>query len=359
MTAASLELDDAAIERLYRLLRPIGPSGFEAPAGAAFDEVARELGAFETSIDASGNHVARFGRPGGTIRRMLTGHLDEIGFLVTRIESSGLLRFGPIGGWDRTVAVGHRVRIVASGPDAGAVDSAHCTGVVSRAAVHLLTAAERAVSPSFDDLWIDIGVADAEQARRIVRVGDPMVIDTPIHMYPTRRIAARALDDRISVFACLEAAARAAHHNIDAEFVVLGARTEEIGGFGAVAGTYGIAPGEAIAVDVEPSSDVPGTHECDVELGKGPVVVMGAVLSRRVGRALVACAEALELPVQVAAVGSNTSTDSEGVASAGPGVATGLVGIPTRNLHLPGEICDLVDVEHTILLLEHWLTRES
>lgn len=359
MSAASVALDDAAIDRLYKLLRPIGPSGFEAPAGAAFDEVARELGAHTVTVDASGNHVARFGREGATVRRMLTGHLDEIGFLITRIESSGLLRFGPIGGWDRTVPVGHRVRIVASGPEADTHDGAHCTGVVSRAAIHLQTAAQRSSSPAYEDLWIDIGVANDQQARNIVRIGDPMVIDTPIHLYPTRRITARALDDRICVFACLEAAARAAQHDVDAEYVVLGARTEEIGGFGAMAGTFGIAPGEAIAVDVEPASDVPGTHECDVELGKGPVIALGAVLSRRVGRALIGTAESLDMSIQLTAVGTNTSTDSEGVVSAGPGVATGLVGIPTRNLHMPGEICDLGDVEQTISLLEHWLARPA
>ena len=30
---------------------------------------------------------------------MLAGHLDEVGFLVHRVEDSGLIRFHPIGGW--------------------------------------------------------------------------------------------------------------------------------------------------------------------------------------------------------------------------------------------------------------------
>jgi putative aminopeptidase FrvX len=350
------QLDAAAMDRLFRLLQPVAPSGYEQAANDAFCEVARELGAREVHIDNGGNPVAWFGSAGAPVRRMLTAHLDEIGFQVTKIESSGLIRIGPIGGWDGAIPAGHRVRIVASGPDAAHDDGAHTVGVVARAAVHLLSEQQRESIPDFKDLWVDIGAVDGDDARRFVRVGDPMVIDTPIHMYPSRRLTSRALDDRVCVFLALEAAARADNDRV--ERVVLGAGTEEIGGFGALVGTYGIRPAEAIAIDVAPTSDVPGDHESDIELGKGPVVHFGTILSQRVGRSLVAIADQLGITVQVEAAGTYTSTDSEDVAAAGPGVVTGLLSVPTRNLHMPGETCDLQDVEQAIAVLAAWLDRD-
>ena len=40
---------------------------------------------------------------------MLAGHCDEIGFLVSYINSDGYLYFGPIGGHDANITVGQRV----------------------------------------------------------------------------------------------------------------------------------------------------------------------------------------------------------------------------------------------------------
>ena len=35
----------------------------------------------------------------GTKSLMVAGHLDEIGFIVTKIDNNGFIKFQPIGGW--------------------------------------------------------------------------------------------------------------------------------------------------------------------------------------------------------------------------------------------------------------------
>lgn len=35
----------------------------------------------------------------GTKSLMVSGHLDEIGFIVTSIDNNGFIKFQPIGGW--------------------------------------------------------------------------------------------------------------------------------------------------------------------------------------------------------------------------------------------------------------------
>src|SRR4051794_2358 len=80
---------------LRRLLAPPGPSGFEAPAAAAFREAARPFAA-EVHGDALGTSYAVV-NPGGRPRVALVAHLDEIGFLVSHVDAQGMLWLSEVG----------------------------------------------------------------------------------------------------------------------------------------------------------------------------------------------------------------------------------------------------------------------
>ncbi|MBC7645316.1 MAG: M42 family peptidase, partial [Thermoleophilia bacterium] len=140
------------------------PSGFEGPAAEVWCARARALGATDVSIDTVGNAHATFNAGAGP-RVLLTSHLDEIGFVVTRITDEGVLRFQPIGGWDRAVVSGQRVRVVTR--------ERVLRGIISRSSVHALTLAEREKSPKMTDLWIDVGATDKASCAELVRIGDP------------------------------------------------------------------------------------------------------------------------------------------------------------------------------------------
>ncbi len=66
--------------------------------------------AAEVRTDVHGN-VDVVVNPGGSPRVMLAGHYDEIGFIVTLIDSHGFLWISPIGGWDAQIPQGQRVAI--------------------------------------------------------------------------------------------------------------------------------------------------------------------------------------------------------------------------------------------------------
>jgi len=144
------------------------PSGFEGPAADVWCARARAMGATDVSIDTVGNAHAIFNAGAGP-RVLLTSHLDEIGFVVTRIVDEGVLRFQPIGGWDRAVVAGQRVRVITR--------EGVLRGIISRSSVHMLSAADREKSPKLSDLWIDVGAADKAACAAPVRIGDPVVID--------------------------------------------------------------------------------------------------------------------------------------------------------------------------------------
>ncbi|MGL6103524.1 MAG: peptidase M28, partial [Exiguobacterium acetylicum] len=47
-------------------------------------------------------------------RVLIAGHMDEVGFMVTKIDEKGFLRFQPLGGWWGQVLLAQRMNIVTS-----------------------------------------------------------------------------------------------------------------------------------------------------------------------------------------------------------------------------------------------------
>jgi endoglucanase len=341
--AGDVRIEGDSLSFLLDLLDTPAPSGFEEPAAELVESYAKSW-ADEIHTDSIGNvHVTV--NKGAKHRVMITGHIDEIGFVVTRVDGNGLLRFEQVGGWDLSVPAGQRVRVLTRD---GVV-----LGTVGKLAPHQIK--DRTKGPTLKDLWIDIGAATADEAKALVRIGDPIVLDTTPHVFSNRRVMSRSVDDRIGAFIALQVA-RAAKGS-DVEVVALCATREEIGCIGAMPGTYGVDPDEAVAVDVTWTSDVPGDHSEDSDVGKGPAVVIGATTRRRISRDLIDIAAAADIDIQVVAAGRYTGTDADYVVRAGRGVPVGVVSVPCRYLHSPGELFALEDAEASIDLLTRWATR--
>jgi endoglucanase len=342
--AGDVRVEGDSLEFLLRLLDTPAPSGFEDPAGELVAEYARGW-ADDVRVDSIGNvHVTV--NKGASPRVMLSGHIDEIGFVVTRIDGKGLIHFEQVGGWDLAVPVGQRVRVLTR--------DGVLLGVVGKLPPHQMR--DRAKAPTLKDMWIDIGVANGDEAKALVRIGDPIVLDTSPHVFANRRIMSRSVDDRIGAFVALEVARAAKGSGV--EVIAMCATREEIGCVGAMPGTYGADPDEAVAIDVTWTSDVPGDHQEDSDVGKGPTVTFGASTRARIGRELVQIAEDADIDIQITASGRYTATDADTIVRAGRGVPVGVVSIPTRYLHSPGELFALEDAEAAIDLLTRWVTRE-
>ncbi|MCB0878943.1 MAG: M42 family peptidase [Thermoleophilia bacterium] len=340
-----VRIDGDSLEFLMRLLDTPAPSGFEEPAADLVTEYAKDW-ADDIHTDPIGNVHVTVNKGASGPRVMLTGHIDEIGFVVTRIDDKGLVHFEQVGGWDLSVPVGQRVRILTR--------NGTLLGTVGKLAAHQLK--DRSKAPTLKDMWIDVGASSADEAKALMRIGDPIVLDTTPHVFPNRRVMSRSVDDRIGAFIALEVARLAKGSGV--EVVALCATREEIGCIGALPGTYGAQPDEAVAIDVTWTSDVPGDHAEDSEVGKGPTVTFGATTRVRIARELVDVAEQSNIDIQISAAGRHTYTDADSVARAGRGVPVGVVSIPTRYLHSPGELFALEDAEASIDLLHRWATRE-
>ena len=335
---------EASYEFLKSLLSTPGPSGYERAAAEIWRAQAGEFA--EVRGDRMGNSFATL-NGGGAPRVMLSGHIDEIGLMVTHVEEGGLLRFQGVGGWDPQVLVGQRVLVQTMN---GVVP-----GVIGKKAIHVMEADERKKVSEIKSLWIDIGAKDGDEAKGRVRVGDVAVVDQDVLELPNGRIASRSLDNRMGAFVVLEALRLLSEgESLAAEVVAVASVQEEIGLYGARGAAFGLDPDAAIAVDVTHATDTPGipkNEHGDHSLGSGPVITRAANLSPLVTDGLIDTAEGEGIPYTLEADSRSTSTDADAIQFTRTGIATGLVSAPNRYMHSPNEIVALEDLENCARLI--------
>lgn len=332
-------LSNSSFDFLKRLLDTPGPSGFEAAPARVWRTEAATFAS--VSADVVGNSFATVEGGGGpTI--LLAGHIDEIGIIVTWIDENGFVYFEPIGGWDPQVLVAQRIRFLGRHGDV--------FGVIGKKPIHLMKPDEREKASKITDLWVDIGAANKAEAMEHVAIGDAGVIDSQLIELPNRRIVSRSIDDRIGAFVVLEALRRYAAAPGAARVVAAATAQEEIGysGGGARVAAQSLDAQMAVAVDVTFATDHPGVEKKELgehNVGGGPVLTRGSVVSPVAFGLLRDAAEKLSVPYSVHAAGRFTSTDADAMHLTRNGVATALLSIPNRYMHSPNEMVSLDDLD--------------
>lgn len=341
-------------ELLERLLSAAGPSGHETAPAEIWRESCRAF-ADEVGSDRLGSSYARVKGSAGGPTLAIIGHIDEIGVHVTHIDDDGYLRFGNVGGWDPLVLVGQRVRILTR--------EGQLTGVIARKPIHLLSGDDRRKAPELKDLHIDIGASSAEEASRLVRIGDAAVIDADPVELRNARIIARALDNRVGCYVAAEAARLVAQAgSAPGDVLAMAVTQEETTLAGARTSSFAHDPDLAIVVDLLPATDQPGVQLGEMTrhtLGSGPTLARGTTLHPAVFELLYDTATEEQIPFTIESVGKATQTDADAVYIARSGIPTGLVSIPARYLHSPVEMVALDDIEAAARLLAALAQRLS
>ena len=147
--------------------------------------------------------------------------------------------------------VGQRVEVLTA--------PAPVPGVVGRKPIHVLEGDERKKAVELKGLHVDIGVRDEDEARALVREGDPIVIAAEPVELRDDRLVSRSLDNRLGVYVALEVARRVSEAGGGGGPVAgVAAVQEEIGSHGARTMAYGLEPDLAVVVDVTHATDAPG-----------------------------------------------------------------------------------------------------
>jgi endoglucanase len=339
---------------LERLSNAFGPSGAEGEVRKLILEAIQPHVA-GVQVDALGNLLARKPGNGLPLQVMLDAHMDEVGFMVTHIEPGGLLRFGMVGMLDPRILPGKRVSV---GPG-------RVPGVIGLKPVHLASGDEMSRVTSVQDLAIDIGAGDGDQARQRVSVGDYAVFDTRFgrlggNSLPderTGRVKGKAFDDRVGCAVLVE--------TLKGEYpaALIGAFTvqEEVGMRGAHVAAYAAEPDLAVVLEGTVADDLPGQGGTPptTRLGHGPAITLmdrSFFADRRLVDWLVEAAEAEGIPYQFKRP-NVSATDGGVISRSRAGVPTVALSVPCRYIHAPVAVLDLSDFWNTVKLLRASLAR--
>src|SRR5512136_852492 len=296
----------------------------------------------ELRVDTIGNVLAvKRARGKAPLRVLLDAHLDEIGFMIFGANSDGTLKFRAVGGIDDRILPGKAVLV---GPD-------RIPGVIGVKPIHLASS-EKTVT-SIEDLAIDIGAANEEEARNAVSVGQTATFATEFRTW-NGAASGKALDDRAG---CAVLIAILRGPRLPVEILAAFTVQEEVGLRGAQVAAHAFDPDAAVAIDATPANDLPPTIDQDVSpntrLGHGPAIY---VMTRRdlsdprLVQHFMTTGDALKIPYQIRQPGGG-GTNAVGIIPARSGVPTISVSVPARYLHSPASLIYLKDVRATVALV--------
>ena len=309
----------------------------------------------EITSDGLGSLIAKkVGKDGGP-KIMITGHLDEVGFMVTQIDDKGFLRFQPVGGWWGQVMLAQRVTIVTRKGDV--------TGIIGSKPPHVLSAEQRKKPVEIKDMFIDIGVSSREEASKWgVRPGDMIVpyFEFTV-MNNEKMLLAKAWDNRIGCAIAIDVLRQlkdAEHPNV---VYGVGAVQEEVGLRGAKTATYKIEPDIGFAVDVGIAGDTPGITEKEAmsKMGKGPQIVIydASMVSHKGLRDFVTdVADELNIPYQFESIPGG-GTDAGSIHLTHNGVPALAITIATRYIHSHAAMLHRDDFENAVKLIVEVIKR--
>ena len=312
-------------------------SGFEEPAAAAVIKFAKPF-ADHIFTDSMGNvYVLKKGSaPKKTIA--LFAHTDEVGLIISSVTPDGCLKFRTIGGIDSRVLPGKAVWV---GEQA-------LSGVIGSRAVHLLTPEERKKTLSAEDLYIDIGAEDMQEALSLAKPGTPVYFE-PVWHETESCLFGKAFDDRAGCYVLCSLLKNT--YRDDLYFVFTA--QEETGLRGAQVASRRIDADEYIIVENTTCLDMPEVppEKRSTRLGAGPSLTVAdgaSIPDADICRKL----KNLNIPTQLknAAAGGN---DAGAVSRNGK--KTAAVSVPCRYLHTPIGVIAKQDLEQTVELIDAYL----
>ncbi len=282
---------------------------------------------------------------------VVAAHMDEIGFMVRHVTEEGFVQVDALGGFDARVLKAQRVTIH--------TDDEDITGLIGSVPPHTLDEEQLESKPEVKDIHIDTGLDGEEVNERISR-GDLVTLEQTTERVGDN-VTGKALDDRVCLFAMLEAARRIENPEVTIHFAAT--VQEEVGLRGANALGVDLDPDLAIALDVTVANDVPGFEAADhvTELGEGAAIKLkdsSVITNPKVHRRLRSVAEDEDIEFQLEVLPAG-GTDTAGFQRAGGAVPAGAISIPTRYLHTVTESANVDDITATIDLLTAFLESET
>ena len=337
-----------------------GLAGYEGRVRRYLADALKTLG-IESQSDRLGNLIATLPGRDDAPSVMLFAHMDQLGFVVRKIEDNGLIRVERLGGVPERALASQEVLIcIGEGRD--------LPGVIANKSHHATGPEEKYRVVPYAELFIDAGFSSAAGAAASgVRIGTPVVYAPNVIDLADGRIAGTSVDDRAACAVMLDVASALKDAGDRPTIHLVFSVQEEFNLRGVMPAAQALGPDIAIQLDLILATDTPDmTARGAVRLGGGPAMSMYSFHGRGTLNGLIPHPALVKLfddtaadsglPLQRSAhVGALTETSY--VQLVGEGVAAIDLGFPCRYTHSSLEVCDLGDLAGLTRLLIEGIRR--
>ncbi len=334
------------IELLEKLCNCRGASGFEDEVLLIAREYLKDIARFEE--DSMRNlYIYPDYNKGNRPSVLLDAHSDEVGFMVQAIKPDGTLRFIPIGGWNEKSLPSSKVQIYTK--------TGYISGVIAAMPPHLMTAEQKNAPVSYDNLVIDIGATNAEEAAAFgVEIGAPAVPLSPFEYDKKHGVLhGKAFDDRMGVAALLKCIRLLQNTPLNVDIVGVISSQEEVGERGITAAMYRVKADAAICFEGCPADDTSAPSYMVQDALRGGVMLrhMDAtvICSPRFTAFAREVAKKNKIKVQMA-VRRGGGNNGAYIISANGGTPVIVAGIPVRYIHTFNGIATEEDFQSVVNL---------
>jgi endoglucanase len=344
---AQTSAPDSTKALLEKLSNAAGPPGAEEPVRALVVQEMKPLADSPLRYDGMGSVIGQQGTSGPRV--MVDAHMDELGGMVRRISPNGFLTMQMLGGWLDQALVDQRWVILGSKGPVHAV-----TGIRD---IHVVPADERTRVYPRDQLYLDVGAKNAEEAAALgLEPGDPVVPDSPfVDLNGTGNYLGKAWDDRVGCAALLVAMQRTAKLPHPNQLFYAVTTQEEVGLRGARTAAQLVKPDIGIAIEGGIAGDTFGGHaeETQAKLGGGPGLFLydsSALANRKFVALVKATAKEKGIPLQLDLV-QGYGDDSAEIQLSNGGVPTINLVAPIRYTHAHNGILNRKDFDGLVDLI--------
>lgn len=303
----------------------------------------------DVCIDKAGNVIAKFeGTNSLSHTIMVFAHIDQLGFIIRKIEEDGLIQIDRLGGIPEKVLPALNISI-------SNIDGEYIPGVIGVKSHHVTPPEEKYKVDTVTNLFVDVGASSRAQVVEAgIHVGCPAIYKPSFTNLMGNRICGTAVDNRCGCTALVAIAEQLAQNKHESTIYIVGTVWEEFNLRGAIIASRKIHPDISICLDVTMTGDTPELKsKFDIGLGRGPAVGLYNFHSRGTLNGTIAHHGLYRLALETAKRNSinlqefstiGMLTDAAYVQLEESYVASIDMGFPARYTHTPVESADLDDI---------------
>ena len=343
-------------EFLYNYLNAYAPVAQETEGQKIWLDYVRPLVNGNVKTDAYGTTYALLQKKsknddyivGWIPKVVIEAHCDEIAWIITHIESDGMIRVKRHGGSDNMIAPSKTVMIHTH-------EGTKLRGLFGWPAIH--TRKEyTSMGYNPEELWVDMGLKDKEAVLKAgVEIGNLITFDTQLEEIGDYYVG-RSLDNKIGGYIIAEALRKLVEEDVKLPYdlYVVNSVQEEVGLHGATLIAKTLKADLALVHDVCHATDTPKIDKAkdgDNKGGDGPCLEYTAQNHRKINKMLREIAKDKKIPVQLTVGSMGNDTMSFFL----EGTPTAILATPLRYMHTTVEMAHKEDVKNCIKLYVEFL----